>query len=122
VLVVDDNRDGADSMAEMLRLLGHEAHTAHDGPEGVEAAGRLRPDLVLMDVGMPRLNGLDATRLIRRQPWGGGVRVVALTGWGQEGDRERSRDAGCDAHLVKPVGLSELEKLLADLARRPPRG
>jgi PAS domain S-box-containing protein len=122
VLVVDDNRDGADSMAEMLRLLGHEAHTAHDGPEGVEAAERLRPDLVLMDVGMPRLNGLDATRLIRRQPWGGGVRVVALTGWGQEGDRERSRDAGCDAHLVKPVGLSELEKLLADLARRPPRG
>jgi PAS domain S-box-containing protein len=120
VLVVDDNRDGADSMAEMLRLMGHEAHTAHDGLEGVEAAERLRPDLVLMDMGMPRLYGLDATRLIRRKPWGGGVTVVALTGWGQEGDRERSREAGCDAHLVKPVGLPELEKLLSDLARRPP--
>jgi CheY-like chemotaxis protein len=68
-----------------------------------------------MDVGMPRLNGLDATRLIRAQPWGGGITIVALTGWGQEGDRERSREAGCDGHLVKPVSLADLERLLTDL-------
>lgn len=114
VLVVDDNRDGAESLAEMLRLLGHEPYTAHDGLEAVEAAGRLRPDLVLMDVGMPRLNGLDATVRIRAQPWGRKVRIVALTGWGQEGDRVRSREAGCDGHLVKPVSLVDLQRLLAE--------
>jgi CheY-like chemotaxis protein len=117
VLVVDDNRDGAESLAEMLRLLGHEAHTAHDGVEGVEAAERLRPDLILMDVGMPRLNGLDATRRIREQPWGRGVTVIALTGWGQEADRERSRAAGCDGHLVKPVDPAALQRLLAETRR-----
>jgi signal transduction histidine kinase len=113
VLVVDDNRDGAESLAEMLRLLGNEVYTAHDGLEAVEAAGRLRPDLILMDVGMPRLNGLDATRRIREQPWGRAVAVIALTGWGQEIDRLLSREAGCDGHLVKPVGLAELQQLLA---------
>jgi PAS domain S-box-containing protein len=122
VLVVDDNRDGAESLAEMLRLLGHQAHVAHDGLEAVEAAERLRPDLVLMDVGMPRLNGLDATRQIRDYPWGRGMTIIALTGWGQEGDRERSRAAGCDGHLVKPVSLSELERLLAELAGGAGRG
>jgi signal transduction histidine kinase/CheY-like chemotaxis protein len=122
VLVVDDNRDGAESLAEMLRLLGHEPHTAHDGLEAVEAAGRLRPDLVLMDVGMPRLNGLDATGRIRAQPWGRKVRIVALTGWGQEGDRVRSREAGCDGHLVKPVSLADLQRLLADLDGGRDRG
>jgi PAS domain S-box-containing protein len=115
VLVVDDNRDGAESLAEMLQLLGHEVHTAHDGVEAVEVSERLRPDLVLMDVGMPRLNGLDATRRIRERPWGRAVTVIALTGWGQEADRERSKEAGCDGHLVKPVGLAELERLLSSL-------
>ena len=67
-----------------------------------------------MDVGMPRLNGLDATRRIREQPWGTGMTIIALTGWGQDGDRDRSREAGCDGHLVKPVSLPDLEKLLAD--------
>jgi CheY-like chemotaxis protein len=116
VLVVDDNRDGAESLAEMLRLLGHEVHVAHDGLEGVEAAGRVRPELVLMDIGMPVLNGLDATRRIREQPWGRGVAVIALTGWGQDGDRERSREAGCDGHLVKPVDLADLQRVFTDLA------
>ncbi len=115
MLVVDDNRDGAESLAEMLRLLGHEAHTAHDGLEAVEAAARVRPDLILMDVGMPRLNGLAATRQIRTEPWGRTATIIALTGWGQEADRERSRQAGCNGHLVKPVGTTELERLLSEL-------
>ena len=116
ILVVDDNRDSAESMAEMLRLLGNEVAVAHDGLEAVEAAGRVRPEVILMDVGMPKLNGFDATRRIRGEVWGRGVVIVALTGWGQDGDRAQSRDAGCDGHLVKPVDLAELEKLLASLA------
>jgi signal transduction histidine kinase/ActR/RegA family two-component response regulator len=117
VLVVDDNRDGANSLAMMLRLLGDEVRTAHDGIEAVEVAGRFRPEVILMDVGMPRLNGLAATRRIRAQPWGNTITIIALTGWGQEEDRERSRNAGCDGHLVKPVNLPDLEKLLPVSAR-----
>ena len=115
ILVVDDNRDAAESMAMMLRLLGDEVFTAHDGLEAFEAADRHRPDVILMDVGMPRLNGFEATRQIRQMPWGRGIIIVALTGWGQETDRQQSREAGCDGHLVKPVALPELDKLLADL-------
>jgi signal transduction histidine kinase len=114
VLVVDDNRDGANSLAMMLRLLGDEVRTAHDGIEAVEVAGHFRPEVILMDVGMPRLNGLDATRRIREQPWGKTITIIALTGWGQDRDREQSCAAGCDGHLVKPVNLPDLEKLLAD--------
>lgn len=112
VLVVDDNRDAAESMAAMLQILGHEARTAHDGAAAVDAAEGFRPDLILMDVGMPRLNGYDATRRIRERPWGRSVTVVALTGWGQEGDRAQSRAAGCDGHLVKPVHLDDLAPFL----------
>jgi CheY-like chemotaxis protein len=119
ILVVDDNRDGAESLAEMLMLLGNEVHLAHDGIEAVERAGRFRPEVVLMDVGMPRLNGLEATKRIRAEPWGRAMTVIALTGWGQEADRERSRAAGCDGHLVKPVALSDLEHLLAGSTPEP---
>jgi len=115
ILVVDDNHDAAQSMAMMLQLLGNVVRTAHDGLAAVEAAEQLRPDVILMDLGMPRLNGLDATRLIRAQPWGTGVTIIALTGWGQEVDRKQSRLAGCDGHLVKPVSLPDLENLLAEL-------
>ncbi len=115
ILVVDDNRDGAESLSEMLRLLGHEVATAHDGLEAVEVAGEFGPELILMDIGMPRLNGLEATRRIREQPWGKAMTVVALTGWGQENDREKSRAAGCDGHLVKPVNLPDLERVLAEV-------
>src|SRR6185369_7926319 len=111
-LVVDDNRDSADSMAAFLRLLGHEVQTANDGIEAIEAAERFQPDIILMDIGMPRLNGYDATRRIRQQPWGEETVIIALTGWGQDADRERSRNAQCDAHLVKPVSLSDLSRLL----------
>jgi len=115
ILVVDDNRDGAESLAEMLLLLGNEVQTAHDGLEAVERAERFRPEVILMDVGMPKLNGLEATKRIREQAWGKRVTVIALTGWGQESDRERSREAGCNSHLVKPVDVADLEKLLSEL-------
>ena len=114
VLVVDDNRDGADSMASMLRLLGNEVETAHDGLEAFIVAEKHRPDLILMDIGMPRRNGLDATRQIREAPWGRDILVIALTGWGQDTDRDRTKEAGCDGHLVKPVTLNDLERVLAE--------
>jgi PAS domain S-box-containing protein len=119
ILVVDDNPDSAASMAMMLTLTGNEVRTARDGIEAVEIAQAFRPEAILMDVGMPRLNGYEATRLIREQPWGRSVKIVALTGWGQQADKLQSREAGCDAHLVKPVALSELEKLLTELEVRP---
>lgn len=115
ILVVDDNRDSADSMTMLLKLMGNDVLTAYDGAAGVAAAERFQPDVVLMDLGMPRPNGFEATRLIRAQPWGQRMAIIALTGWGQDDDRERSRAAGCSGHLVKPVNLSELEALLARL-------
>jgi CheY-like chemotaxis protein len=113
ILVVDDNRDSANSMAMILKLLGNEVGTAHDGVEAVKTAERFRPEVVLMDVGMPCLDGYQATRQIREQAWGKTMTIIALTGWGQEGDKVKSRQAGCNAHLVKPVNLEELQKLLA---------
>lgn len=112
VLVVDDNRDGAESMVMMLKLMGNDVRSAHDGLAAVEAAENFRPQVILMDVGMPLMNGLDAARRIREQPWGKDPVIIAMTGWGQESDRQNSRNAGCDGHLVKPVDFTELEKLL----------
>jgi PAS domain S-box-containing protein len=118
ILVVDDNLDSATSMAMMLQLLGNDVRTAHDGLAAMEQAETFRPQVILMDLGMPRLNGFEATRRIREQPWGREVVIIALTGWGQEGDRARSKEAGCDGHLVKPVDLEHLEKLLLELEGR----
>jgi PAS domain S-box-containing protein len=115
ILVVDDNRDSANSMAMMLKLMGNEVRTAHDGIEAIETAQEFRPKAILMDLGMPRLNGYEATRRIREQPWGRQMLILALTGWGQEADRSESQEAGCDGHLVKPVNLSDLESLLTEL-------
>jgi CheY-like chemotaxis protein len=112
---VDDIRDGAESLALMLRLQGNEVWTANDGIVAFEMAERLRPELILMDVGMPRLNGYQATQRIREQPWGREMKVVALTGWGQDGDKFKSMQAGCDAHLVKPVSAQDLQKVLSEL-------
>jgi CheY-like chemotaxis protein len=113
--VVDDNRDGAESLAMMLRIMGNKVQVAHDGPEAVRAAEALRPDVVLMDIGLPRLNGYDAARQIRAEGWGKGMVVVAVTGWGQPEDKRKSLEAGCDFHMVKPVNPAELEKLLGGL-------
>jgi PAS domain S-box-containing protein len=118
LLVVDDNLDSAKSMAMMLELLGNEVRTAHDGLQAVEAVERHRPDVVLMDVGMPLLDGYEATRRIRAQASGQEVIVIALTGWGQAQDKSRAHEAGCDGHLTKPVSLPELEQLLEELEAR----
>jgi CheY-like chemotaxis protein len=116
ILVVDDNRDAADSLAMMLRLKGHDIQTAHDGLEAVQAAATFRPEVVLLDIGLPRMNGYEAARHIREQPWGGNMALIALTGWGQEEDKRRSLEAGFDHHLTKPVDPAALEKLLALIA------
>lgn len=115
ILVVDDNRDSANSLAALLELTGNDAHIAYDGIEAVQAATTLRPDLILLDIGLPKLNGYDAARQIRQQPWGNNIMLVALTGWGQEEDRQRSKQAGFDHHLVKPVDPAALTKLLVSL-------
>ena len=112
VLVVDDNRDAADSLATMLRLAGHDIQTAYDGVEGVQAAATFQPDVVLLDIGMPRMNGYEAAKHIRQQPWGTMMILVALTGWGQAEDKQRATDAGFHYHLTKPVEPAALEQLL----------
>ena len=122
ILVADDNHDAVESLAAMLRLSGNEVHTASDGIEAVALAEQLVPDVVLMDIGMPRLNGRDATQRIRGHAWGKSMVVIALTGWGQESDRRLSREAGCDDHLVKPVDFVELERLIADLCGKASDG
>ncbi len=108
VLVVDDNTDAAESLAEVLRLHGHSVQTAGGGEEAVAMAARHMPDVIFMDLGMPGMDGLTAARLIREQPGGAAIRILALTGWGQESDRERTREAGIEEHLVKPVSLEVL--------------
>jgi PAS domain S-box-containing protein len=115
VLIVDDNEDGAESLAMLLQLGGHETHKAYDGIEAIDAAERFRPDAVLLDIGLPGLNGYEVCRRIREEPWGKGMVLVALTGWGQEEDRHRSKEAGFDAHMVKPVDHDVLMKLLSSL-------
>ena len=103
ILIVDDSLDGAESLSLLLQVNGYETHKAYDGIEAFDAAERLRPDAILLDIGLPRLNGYEACRRIRQQPWGARILLVALTGWGMEEDRNRSREAGFDSHLVKPV-------------------
>jgi two-component system CheB/CheR fusion protein len=115
VLVVDDNRDSAITLEMMLEMMGQEVRKAHDGREAIAIASTFLPELILMDVGMPKLNGLDATRLIRETPWGKNIRIMALTGWGQDDDKKKSQAAGCDGHLVKPVQPMLLQKVLAEI-------
>ncbi len=115
ILVVDDNRDSADSMAMMLKLVGNDVATVYDGLEALVAAQNFQPQVILMDVGMPHLNGYDATRCIREQTLKKSPIIIALSGWGQQGDLALSKAAGCDGHLVKPVSLPDLERLLAEL-------
>lgn len=119
ILIVDDNRDLTESLAKLLEMSGHEVHIASDGLEGVTAAEQFQPDVVLLDIGLPKLNGYEAARQIRELMDGRTV-LVAVTGWGQEEDRRRSSEAGFDAHMVKPLDLDALTKLLAGLGPRPP--
>jgi CheY-like chemotaxis protein len=117
-LVVDDNQDGADSLAMLLRIMGNDTRTAYDGQEGVHVAGEFRPDVVLLDIDLPKLNGYEACRRIREQPWGNRAFLIAVTGWGQQEDRRRSSEAGFDLHMVKPVDPQKLMKMLAGLQAR----
>lgn len=113
ILVVDDNPDAASSLAMLLELSGHQIRIAHDGMSALGEAELFRPDLVLLDIGLPKLNGYDVCRRIREQPWGRNMIIVALTGWGQDEDRRRSTAAGFNGHMVKPVDYNTLMKLLA---------
>lgn len=115
ILVVDDNQDSASTLAILLRLMGNVTKTANDGLQAVEAASDFRPDVVLLDIGLPQIDGYEACRRIRRQPGGNEVVMVAVTGWGQDEDRIRSSEAGFDHHLVKPVDQATLEDILASV-------
>jgi len=119
ILVVDDNQDSALSLAGLLKLTGHQTHTASDGQEAVAAALTFLPQVVLLDIGLPTMNGYDACRQIRAQPDGKRMLLIALTGWGQDEDRRKSKEAGFDAHLVKPVDHDQLMKLLAEFRPTP---
>lgn len=113
ILVVDDNRDAAQTLAMLLSVSGHEVQTAHDGVEALALAAAWNPEVVLLDIGLPRLNGYEVCRTLRQRQGGPGLLVVAVSGWGQDQDRRRSAEAGFDAHLVKPVQHARLEALLA---------
>ncbi len=112
ILVADDNKDAADSLSMLLLVMGNDVRTASDGQEALEIASEFRPDVILLDIGMPRLNGYDTCHRIREQPWGKNILIVAVTGWGQQEDRRRSTEVRFDHHMVKPVAPAELEKLL----------
>jgi PAS domain S-box-containing protein len=117
VLVVDDNADALNALSMLVRIMGHDVTEAHDGAEAVRLAEKIRPDVVLMDIGMPNLNGYDAAKRIRSEPWGRNMVIVATTGWGQDEDRQRTAAAGFDQHLVKPIEHAKLQSVLDS----PPR-
>ena len=118
ILVVDDNRDSATTLAMLLRMNGNDTRTAHDGVEALEVANEFQPEVMLLDIGLPRLNGYEVAQSIRALPWGQKVVLVALTGWGQEEDRQKSRAAGFNAHLVKPLDHTALAMLMSELLPR----
>ncbi|MGH8323197.1 MAG: response regulator, partial [Steroidobacteraceae bacterium] len=115
ILVADDNNDALESLATLLQLSGHEVYTAANGAVALQSAQEHRPEVALLDIGMPKLDGYEVARRIRAQPWGQRITLVALTGWGQDSDRRRSQEAGFDSHLVKPLDLDKLTELLAAL-------
>jgi CheY-like chemotaxis protein len=118
ILVADDFPQAAETLGGLLRQEGYEVQIAQDGLEAFQAAERSHPDVIVLDLAMPELNGYDAARKIREQPWGKQVVLIALTGWGQERDRHRTKEAGFDAHLTKPVKYEAILELLGNLANR----
>ncbi len=114
ILVVDDNEDSAESLSVLLRINGHLVESAHDGRHALEAAERFRPDVILLDLGMPGMNGYEVCHKIRMQPWGSDVLLIAQTGWGQDQDRQRTKDVGFDGHLTKPIDHDRLEEILTN--------
>jgi CheY-like chemotaxis protein len=112
ILVVDDNRDSAMSLSVLLELEGHDVRRGYDGLEALEIADDFRPDIVLLDIGMPRLDGYGAARELRQRDWGTSLLLIALTGWGQSEDKRLAHEAGFDHHIVKPVDPDALRRLL----------
>ncbi|HEX5477229.1 MAG TPA: response regulator, partial [Burkholderiales bacterium] len=115
-LVVDDNVDSAASQAQLLRMLGHDAETANSGEEAMLKAARFHPEVVLLDLGMPGMDGFAVARELRRMPETSEATLIAQTGWGQDEDRQRTQEAGFDAHLAKPVELDALMETLSRIA------
>ncbi|MGH9160955.1 MAG: response regulator [Vicinamibacteraceae bacterium] len=115
ILVVDDDRDSAEMLVAFLSSMGYELRAAHDGPAALAAFSAFRPDLVLLDIGLPRSNGYDIARTIRHESRGKRPVIVAITGWGQDEDKRTSADAGFDHHMVKPVDLAVLVKLIGTI-------
>ena len=115
ILVVDDNEDAANTLAMILKMDGHEIETAYSGMEALERIERFAPAIVLLDIGLPIIDGFEVARRIRALPHGHHVRLVAITGYGQEADRARTREAGFAHHLVKPVDFADLERLLSQI-------
>jgi CheY-like chemotaxis protein len=113
VLVADDNEDSAETLSLLLQTLGNEVRTVHDGRRAVEESESFRPHVALLDIGMPGLDGYEVARLIRSKPWGAGIVLIALTGWGEEEDRRLAMEAGFDRHLLKPVDIAPLREALA---------
>jgi CheY-like chemotaxis protein len=111
ILIVDDNVDAANVLQELLQASGHEVRVVHDGPQAIEAENEFRPDIVLLDIGLPGINGYEVARRLRTRK-GRSMRIIAVTGWGQEPDKARSREAGFDLHLVKPVDEAVLLEVL----------
>jgi CheY-like chemotaxis protein len=113
ILVADDNADALESLAMLLELEGHEVYRAADGREACSLAERVRPEVMFLDIGMPHLDGLEVARNVRGTHWGRKTCLVALTGWGQQSDRERSKEAGFDCHLTKPVDYEKINSIIA---------
>ena len=118
-MVADDNKDAAATMATLLELMGHEVRYVYDGQAAVVAAAEFHPQVVLLDIGMPILNGYEACKKIRAQTGGPAMTLIACTGWGQADDLRSSKEAGFDQHLVKPVDPGALGELLASLDKTP---
>jgi CheY-like chemotaxis protein len=116
VLVIEDNPDAAETLGDLLSLFGHETEVALSGPAGVETARNFRPDVVLCDIGLPGMDGYAVARSLREEPAMRSARLIALTGYGRETDRQRTQEAGFDLHLVKPVEPLELKRLLDEWA------
>jgi CheY-like chemotaxis protein len=112
ILIADDNRDAADTMGMLLELGGHEVIIAHSGHQALELGRLHRPDVAILDIGMPDLNGYEVARTARNEDWGKSAYLIALTGWGQAEDKERARMAGFDRHLTKPVDPDLVEEIL----------
>jgi DNA-binding response OmpR family regulator len=117
--VVDDLRDSTDSLAIMLKLKGHDTQTAYDGLEALQAAATFQPNIVLLDIGLPKMNGSETARSIRKESWGGDMTLIAVTGWGQAEDKRRALEAGFNLHLTKPVEVAALDEMLDGLIHEP---